>query len=236
VALWLNRSQALAARNGTTSHTLDWSGAFTATAGRLLVLIVAGPVTTTTPAGWTLHKSAINLDGLYVFVKTAAGGETSVSVTHNSSNFPVQWVIYQFPAGSAVNGTPGGLTGQILTSWAQVTAMTGTNTVFGVAAQPHTSGVSGTISVAFTGAWIEDVDVDSAFSTTDGAYLAVGYQDAVATATATPTGTITQVSGSNGERVTFAVTVGAGATPTTLPPRSRHTNQRPGFAGRGRSG
>ena len=55
---WVNRAVFQAPRNGTTSHTIDPSStvglvvgaAFTPTAGRLLVVVVEGAVTSSTPS------------------------------------------------------------------------------------------------------------------------------------------------------------------------------------------
>jgi hypothetical protein len=108
MATHLNHVAIAAPRNGTTTHTVSPSSgtvvagtAFTPTAGRLLVCVVEGAVTSSTPSGWTLPSggSAINYTGLYVWHRTAAGSD-SLTTTHNSSNYPVVFHFLEFAAGS----------------------------------------------------------------------------------------------------------------------------------------
>ena len=106
---WLNHAAIEAPRNGTTTHTVTPSAGtavagttfFTPTAGRLLVCLAEGSVTSTTPSGWTLPTggSAINNTGLYVWYKTAAGND-SLTTTHNGSNYDVIFDFYEFPSGT----------------------------------------------------------------------------------------------------------------------------------------
>src|SRR4051812_44300088 len=103
---WVNHVAIAAPRNATTTHngitpssgTVVAGTAFTPTAGRLLICLCEGAVTSTTPAGWTLPTggSAINSTGLYVWYKTAAGSDT-VSTTHNASNYPAVFDFYEYP-------------------------------------------------------------------------------------------------------------------------------------------
>lgn len=122
---WLNHVTIAAPANGTNSHTIDPSSgvvvageSFTPTAGTLLIVLVSGSVTSSTPAGWTLAAQAVNNSGLYLWRRIAAGGDT-FTTTHNGTNFPVAFDIYEFPedtvfiganaAGniSATSGDPG---------------------------------------------------------------------------------------------------------------------------------
>jgi len=109
---WLNHVAIAAPRNGTLTHTVDPSSGtvvagslFTPTAGNFLVVLAGGAVTSTTPAGWTLPAggSAINNAGLYLWHRTAAGGDT-FTTTHNASNYPVLFDVYEFPAGTTFIG------------------------------------------------------------------------------------------------------------------------------------
>jgi hypothetical protein len=79
---------------------------FSPTAGRLLVCVVEGSVTSTTPTGWTLGASAINNTGLYVWWRVAAGGDT-ITTTHNGTNYAVMFDFYEFAAGSTFAGAVG---------------------------------------------------------------------------------------------------------------------------------
>jgi hypothetical protein len=104
--------------------------AFTPTAGRLLVALVAGAVTTSTPTGWTLPSggSSVNSQGLYVFNKTAAGSDTLTGYSHNAA-WEAVWDIYEFDssvtfAGAGGNGRTSSGSSRTLSG------MSGTNTVF----------------------------------------------------------------------------------------------------------
>lgn len=134
MASWLNHVTIGAARNGTSTHSVDPSSAtgvvhgtqFTPTAGRLLICVAEAPVTSTTPAGWTLPSggAAVNFTGLYVWWLDAAGGDT-FSTTHNESNHPCVFDFYEFDAG---------------TTFVQAAAATGLSSG---AASPSLSGLTG---------------------------------------------------------------------------------------------
>ena len=180
----------------------------------MLYLIAAAGVTTSTPSGWTLLSSAVANTGLYVFKKTAAGGETSASVTHNASNFPVEWVVYEFPSGTTDVGSPGTGTFAGPTAWAAATGLTGTYTAIGCGDIANANSPS----LAPGTGWTEDVDAFSGAATgADTAYLAVMYQDGMTGSTATPSGTLTD-GGNGGERITFALSIPAGGTNATATP------------------
>src|SRR5690349_4085952 len=130
--VWVNRtalSGSSTAANGTNSHTCTFTAA---TSGNFLVAVIGGAATSTTPAGWTLGISAVNNCGLYVFTKTASGGESSFSTTHNGSNRAILGVVYEFPAGTSFlssNSTTGMAYSSTVTG-PQVTGLTGTFTRF----------------------------------------------------------------------------------------------------------
>jgi hypothetical protein len=223
MATWSNHVTIAGPRNGTTSHTIDPNGGtvvaganFTATAGRLLVACADGGVTSTTPSGWTLPTggSAINQSGLYVWWRSAAGSDT-FSSTHNASNYPVVFDIYEFAAGSSfvssaasTGGSPTGATGPTLSG------LTGTNWVAAVAGQANASGEPSS-SVAWNNG-VEAADTSVVFSATDGYTYSLSYREDYASATAASTATITGNTSNFVERLVFAVNVAGGATP--LPP------------------
>lgn len=108
----INHVAIAAPRNGTTTHTVGpSSGAvvagtvFTPTAGNLLLCVANGSVTSTTPSTWTLPSggSAINNSGLYLWYKTAAGGD-SFTITHNASNYPELLEFFEYAAGATFLG------------------------------------------------------------------------------------------------------------------------------------
>jgi hypothetical protein len=208
-------------RNGTTTHTVDpnsgsaSAGAlFSPTAGNLLVCIVEGAVTSTTPTGWTLPTggSAVNNTGLYVFWKTAAGADNLVT-THNGSNYPVVFDFYEFASGSTF-GTSTASTGVAAAGGAGPTlsGLTGTNLICAVAAQDPNPGTSSVVWSAGTKA----IDITLATSGTDGYTLSMAYMEDSALASWSSAATFTG-STTNIERLVFALKPVAGGAPA-IPP------------------
>lgn len=220
---WLNMVTINVARNGTTSHTVDPSTtgtvvagtAFTPTAGRLLLCLVEGAVTSTTPSGWTLptNGSAVNNTGLYVFTKAAAGSDT-ISTTHNGSNYPIVVTFFEFASGStfvkAATATSVTLAGANPT----ISSLTGTNWLGAAKATGVSSGLTYTSSTWSTGTPtpVEIIDTGVAFATTDGYGFTVAEANASTATSWTPTGTMTGSGLLNCEALTFAVNVATGAT------------------------
>lgn len=95
---WIAKTTGSAGRNGTNSHTITFSPA---SSGSLLVAVLGGPVThTMVTSGWTKQLSALMDTEIAVFTKTASSGESSLEVTHNGSNYPIEYAIYEFAVGS----------------------------------------------------------------------------------------------------------------------------------------
>lgn len=198
--------------NGTTSHTVNPASgtvlagsAFTPTAGRLLVVIAYGSVTSTTPSGWTLEASAINSGGLYIWSRTAAGSDT-FSTTHNGSNYECIFTILEFPAGStyfsditATNTTDTGANPNL-------TGLTGTKWVAGAKALNTNAATSG----VWTSPVVELCDSSQVSAPTDGCWLSVGYVEDSVAASFQPTCTRSGGVGTS-ESATFAVTVATGS-------------------------
>jgi hypothetical protein len=217
VTSWVNRSAGVAARNGTTSHTVSFTGA---SSGSLLVVLMCGAVTNTmSTSGYTKQLGPINNTELSVWTKTAGAGENSLTVTHNASNYPCAYEVYEFPAGST---WAGGTSASNATTWPTLSGLTGTNSVFGALSEDHVSG-DPAYSATWSSGWTSDVDSDTAFSTTDGIYHTVGFQDGYASSTATPSETDT--SNRTDERAVFAIAVASAGT-ATFPP-SFPTRRRP---------
>lgn len=221
---WVRRSLAQAPPNGSTSNTYSFTAA---DPGNLLVAVGYGAVTFTTPAGWTLQSSQVTNGGLYVWSKTAAGGETSFASTHNGSNYPTVLVVYEFLAGSTFTGANNGITGSAATAASQSStlptltlAANSNNTVFGVMGMDAGQFAGMTMSTTWTGpaGMAGDVDVLVPGTATDGYYLAIASVQGTATTSCTPTAT---TSASNSyfvirEASTFAVTVAQAGAGTTL--------------------
>lgn len=214
---WVNRAVFQAPRNGSASHTVNPSStaglvsgaAFTPTAGRLLVVVVEGAVTSSTPSGWTLPSggSAISDSGLYVWYRTAAGGDT-FATTHNGSNYPVVFVVYEFPAGSTFVKSASGTGVSNTAANPNLTGLSGTNVVVGVKATAMASGWTYGGAVWSSG-YVEEYDDFVPFSSTDGYWLTIAAQEGVTASSARPTATISGTA-FGAEALTFAVKVPAG--------------------------
>lgn len=214
---WVNRAVFQAPRNGTTSHTIDPAStvglvagaAFTPTAGRLLVVVVEGAVTSSTPSGWTLPSggSVVSYSGLYVWYRTAAGGDT-FATTHNGANYPVSFAVYEFPAGSTFVKSASGTGVSNTGANPNLTGLSGTNLIFGVKGTARGSGETYGGAVWSSG-YVEDYDGSVPFSSTDGYWVTIAAQEGVTTSSAQPTATISGTS-FTAEALTFAVKVPAG--------------------------
>ena len=222
---WINHATIAAPRNATTTHTVTPSSGtvaagalFTPTAGNLLVCLVEGAVTSTTPTGWTLPSggSAVNNTGLYLWYRTAAGGGDSLTTTHNGSNYPLVFDFYELPAGttflSAASATA-------VASGGAGPSLSGLSATANLRCAVAAKTVANATLITFT--WstgTEAVDTSVAFaSSTDGYGYSLAYVEDATTATfssaATDTGPSTQ------ERIVFALNVaasgGSGTTPVS---------------------
>lgn len=198
--------------NGTNSHTCTFTAA---TSGNQLVAIVASGVTCSTPTGWTLVTSAVNNFAVYVFTKTASSGESSFSTTHNSSNFLMKGVVYEFPAGTSVIGS-NSATGQAKNTGVtgpQVSSLTGTYTRFAARVLGSDRGDT-TFSCAWTLPSVEDYDSLSPRVTNDGIGLTIAYDDNSTGSSFNPSSNITSTltNYTDGEGVAFALSVAFSAT------------------------
>ena len=201
---WVRRTASPGGRNGTNQHAIPFAAA---SAGNLLLAVVAGAVThTAVTAGWTKAVSQVSGSELAVFTRTATGGETSLTVQHNGSNYPIEAVVYEFPAGSSLQAfdktTASGST------WPGLTGLTGTPLVM-AAVSTALSGAAPTMTTSAP--WVEDYHAGTAGGVTDGSYLGLAYQEAYASSTVTPNMTL----GTSSERVTMAITVAVPGGPTS---------------------
>ena len=95
---WTSRSSGTLARNGTSTQTINFTPAL---AGSLLVVVVASPTAhTALTAGWTKRLSPSGTSELAVFTRNANVGDASLMISMSSSNFPLLYTVYEFPAGS----------------------------------------------------------------------------------------------------------------------------------------
>lgn len=224
MAKWISQVTIAAPRNGTTTHTVGPDSGtvvtgtlFTPTAGNFLVCLAEGAVTSTTPAGWTLPTggSAVANTGLYIWYRTAAGGDT-FTTTHNGSNYPVVFSFYEFAAGTTFVSAAAA-TGIANTSTAgpTISGLTGTNLIMGVLG--HGCGLDNTAASVAWGSGVEQVDTFVQNATTDGYLFSVAYlEDSALTSTTMSTTVTITGTGSSNERLIFAVKVTAGA--AAIPP------------------
>jgi hypothetical protein len=210
---WLNFASGVAAKNASTSHTIPFG--FTSTSGSLLVAIIHGAVTNTA-SGWAKQAGPVATGECSLFTKTSAG-DSSITVTHNGSDYAVNYVIWEFPTGSSLTGIDS-TTGSNDTMPA-LTGLPGTEQVIIGALGRVTVGSETNGSISPSAPWVEDSDRFTAANGTDGTYLAVVRQINVTSTSITPTITPTY-SGtwSNGsrEKISAALNVAAGATPKSL--------------------
>lgn len=222
---WSNRTVlagSSTARNGTTSHTCAFAQP---AAGALLLATVAGAVTSTTPAGWSLVKSAVNNSGLYLFSKVATGSETSFSTTHNASNYPISGEVFEFPAGSTVQASIIAVNQNDTTGTATLSGLTGTYTRMAANSQANSS-TSGVTSVAWAAPSVEDDDESTIKVATDGVAYSLAYDDASSGASFAVSRAVTGGSANGNEIIAWAVNVAAVSGGTTPVTASRSTTWR----------
>ncbi len=96
---WTARSSGVLTHNGTTAHTIPFTPA---QAGSLLVAVASCPdESTAVTSGWTRQLSTVYDSALDVFTHTASAGDALLQISHTGSNFPLHYVVYEFPAGSS---------------------------------------------------------------------------------------------------------------------------------------
>ena len=205
---WTNNSGGTSARNGTTSRSIPFG--FTATAGRELVVIVAGSVTNTV-SGWTERLQPLGSGELSVFTKTAAGGETSISVTNNGSNYPEAYEVYELPSGSTwINGTS---ISDANDTFPTLTGLPGSTGVIVFSAYSRVaSSATQTFSAVWGGSFVEDQDSIIVGTPTDGTAFTIAHQLNVTGTSITPTITpTTNISAAvSRQKVVFAYSVPLG--------------------------
>lgn len=168
---WVAKTEGTAPRNGTVDHIINFTPA---SAGSLLVAVLSGAVThTMVTAGWTKQLGPVASTELAVFTKTASAAEASFQVTHNGPNYAVEYVVYEFSAGSSYHS---GASLQNGGPFPTLSGLPGTNiTVF--AGQSEYIGTGGPIPVTnWNYFWRTDVNRGTTGDgVTVGAYLNIGY-------------------------------------------------------------
>lgn len=224
MATWINHVTIAAPRNGTTSHTVGADGtggtvvggtAFTPTAGRYLLAVCEGPVTFTTPTGYSLGASAINNTGLYAFYRASATGTTAdrITTTHNGSNYACVFDFYEFASGSAwTNGVGATNLNATGASTPSLTGLTGTHWAGYAAARDYPTGTTeGTI--AWTAPAVEETETNTPPAATDGYTYSLASNQNVTGSSTSGTWTVTGANfGTLWEALTIAQVAATGGT------------------------
>jgi len=150
-----------------------------------------------------------------VWYRTAAGGDT-FSTTHNTSNYPAVFDIYEFPAGTTFSGAASSTGVASGGAGPSVGSLTGTNFIMGtVGNEAFATTSTGAITWA---SGVEAIDTLVGQATTSGYLYSLTYlEDSVLTSSsiaATATGTSNLQA--TYERLMFAVKVAATTTPPIL--------------------
>lgn len=178
-----NLSSGVGTRNGTTTHTIGHSTAATApdagcdlgfvpTIGRLLVVVVAAGSTHTSigtgaGSGWTERQAPLGDAELSLFTKNAVGNDF-ITLT-GSSNFPLAWEAYEFPAGSTYTNSSSETAND--DTFPVLESLPGTSQ-FVIAAYARVVGAgTPTGGSTVSAPWVESFDSITGDAATDGIYF-----------------------------------------------------------------
>ena len=222
---WLHKTVGVAAGNGTNAHTITFStfgdAPFTPADGSLLAVFVFGAVTHTVSAGgWTEQAEPVNSGEMSLFTVTASS-TTSITITHNGSNYPIGVAVYEFAAGStflAAIGAAGAGT-DVFPALSGLAAVE--KVVIGARGRTEVNGTSGA-STVWTNSYVQDASLYQATAGgAEGFYMTVGHKINDTATSVTPTATTTYTGTwptTDRQRVTSAFNVvmaGGGPTPFT---------------------
>lgn len=204
---WINRSTGVATRNGTTNHTINFTPA---SAGSFLVAIVATPNTTNTAvtAGWTERLQPTFSAELSVFTRSANAGDATLVIGHANSNYPMAYIVYEFPSGSSwITGTSEANS----ISFDPLTGLPGTPvTLLTAVAVLMTTPGEPDKGMLWRYFWQSDTTInEQSDGVTPGVMLNTGYLDAYTDTSATLSGPADFISigPGTGETVFFAISV-----------------------------
>lgn len=202
---WLNH--AVVPKNTGSNTGAVYNFGFTPAVGSLLVLIGAGPVTWSTPTGYTQRSLQLSSGAIYLFTKTAASGDTSITVNHNGSGmaaYPAVLEVWEFPTGSSWVKTASGHLGTPADALPGLSALTGTNSIFWTAVLQN-----GVLGSAATMAFNIGTPLGSSYQqgTSDGSVYNSTYVDGFTGAASTANTYTSTNTAATGEAMTFAVNV-----------------------------
>lgn len=210
----INLKSGVAARNGTNSHTIPFG--FTSTSGNELVVIVHGAVTHTDPSGdWNERLQPVSSGEMAVFTRTSAG-DSSITLNHNGSNYPVTWSAYELPAGST--WTDGTGSNPASDTFPTLSGLPGTaQLIIAARGRVVTGTTTDTASTVWDAPSVEDSDLFALGAATDGTYLTVAHQSGATATSVTPTASTSYagVFAADRQHVVFAIALGGGGGPAT---------------------
>jgi len=210
---WIRQTLLQIPRDGTTASTVNFAPA---TAGNLLVAIVEGAVTSTTPSGWTLPTggSAVNFTGLYVWYKKATANESSFTTTHNGTNYPLVFQIFEFPSNYTFAKSVAATAQGSYATNPNLTGLTGTTTVFAAVGMGATTPTLTNSNTSWTASPKTPISVANLFvgfaSSTDGYVYGLSYLDGYTATSYQPSHAIDLTGAGNNpsEALTFAIQAG----------------------------
>lgn len=171
---WINRASGASPRNGTTTHTITFPAT---TAGSFMVAVLnAADTFTIATAGWTNRLSPVGGAQLTLCTRSANAGETTLQVNTGMANMPVNYVIYEFPNGTAYHSGIDSNNGY----WPTLTGLPGdpSITLFSVWGSYCHNAVNPVQSAVWNYGWKEDYDLmTDSNGVTYGIYTTLGYKD-----------------------------------------------------------
>ncbi len=224
--LWLNENSGIEARNATTQHTVAFG--FTSASDSLLIFIAGGAVTHDDNDGtWTERLAPVQHAELAVFTKVSTG-DSQIVIDHNASDYPMPWQVFEYPEDSTY--LDGASDSAADTTWPTLSGLTSNEKTIIAAicrASAETTGTATAGSWTVTTNEISDQIIVNDGST-DGAFLAVAYEERVTATSVAPTTTVTIPgddpfnSGAECQQVVFAIDVVSAA--AVYPPFPRRQN------------
>ena len=205
---WVNRAAGVSPRNGTTDHTITFPAA---SAGSLLVAIISSPeANSMVTAGWTKRISCHYDTELAVYTRSANVGDSSFQVTLPSeSNFPLHYIVYEFPTGSAWHSSTNNQNSAI---FPDITGLPGTPvTVFAIMSMRRTSADTPGATLDWRFFWKSDFNQETVYNgVTNGIFTGVGYLSDLHNTTAStyyPEDEFIEFNTENSQRALFALTI-----------------------------
>lgn len=161
--------------NPSPTHTVNIQST---SSGALLLLVLSGSATVTTPSGWTKVGEGVGDGATYVFSKTASAGETSVTVTAAAANYSLIGAVYEYPPGTTVAAAADADALGATANQPSVTVpSTGTYDIFQVRGITWSSGLIGTRFDFVASGGFTDLNIGSVadfFPNNGGAQVTVG--------------------------------------------------------------